>query len=34
MDSKNKLNDLNREALEKVENHMKEKGSEGLDRHE
>ena len=34
MDTKNKLNELNREALEKVENYLKEKESEGLDHHE
>jgi len=34
MEIKNKLNDLNREALEKVENYIKEKGTEGLDHHE
>ena len=30
----NKLNDLSREALEKVENYIKEKWIEGLDHHE
>jgi CRISPR/Cas system-associated protein Cas10 (large subunit of type III CRISPR-Cas system) len=34
MDTKNKLNDLNREALEKVENYIKEKGIEGLGHHD
>lgn len=34
MDTKNKFNALNSEALEKVENYMKEKGSEGMSHHE
>ena len=35
MDTKNKLKELNREALEKVENYMKEKESErSADHHE
>jgi hypothetical protein len=34
MDTKNKFNTLNKEALEKVENYMKEKGSEEMDHHE
>ncbi len=34
MDTKNTLNALNRDALEKIENYMKEKGSKGLDHHE
>ncbi len=34
MDTKNKFTALNREALEKVENYMKNKGTKGLDHHE
>jgi len=34
MDTKNKFKALNREALEKVENYMKNKGTKGLDHHE
>ena len=34
METKNTLNALNRDALEKIENYMKEKGSKGLDHHE
>jgi hypothetical protein len=33
MDHKNKLEELNKEALEKLENYMKEKGSAGSDEH-
>lgn len=34
MDTKNKFTALNREALEKVENYMKNKGTKGLDHYE
>jgi hypothetical protein len=34
MDTKNKLTELNRETLEKLEAFMKEKGTEGVDHHE
>jgi len=34
MDTKNKFKALNREALEKVEIYMKNKGTKGLDHHE
>ena len=33
MDHKNKLEELNKEALEKLENYMKEEGSAGSDEH-
>lgn len=33
MDHKNKLEELNKEALEKLENYMKEKGTTGSDEH-
>ena len=34
MDTKNKLTELNREAVEKLEAFLKEKGSKGSDHHE
>lgn len=34
MDDKNKLEELNKEALEKLENYMKEKGTSGSEEHE
>ena len=33
MDQKNKLEELNKEALEKLETYMKEKGTSGTDEH-
>ena len=34
MDHKHKLEELNKEALEKLENYMKEKGESGSENHE